>query len=200
MPGRNRRGCGRPAAFGSLRTMASRRAPAGAADSHTRDVLDGFRRIVQALRASSSAAKNVGLSGAQLFVLRTVADAPGLSLNDLAERTRTHQSSVSTVVSRLVKLGLLERRTAPADARRAELRQTPSGRRRLARAPRAAQEQLAAAVEQLGGADRARLAALLDQLAIRMGLPKRRPAMFFEEGAARPRPEERSSRAARGRR
>jgi DNA-binding MarR family transcriptional regulator len=182
--------------------MGSRRAPArqtASAESDTRDVLDGFRRIVQALRASSTAARHVGLSGAQLFVLRTVADAPGLSLNDLAERTRTHQSSVSTVVSRLVQLGLLERRTAPTDARRAELRQTPSGRRRLARAPRAAQEQLAAAVEQLGAADRARLAALLDQLAIRMGLPKRRPAMFFEEGAARPR-QERSSRAARARR
>jgi DNA-binding MarR family transcriptional regulator len=166
--------------------MASKRAHArqpASPESHTREVLDGFRRIVQALRASSSAARHVGLSGAQLFVLRTVADSPGLSLNDLAERTRTHQSSVSTVVSRLVQLGLLERRTAATDARRAELRQTPSGRRRLARAPRAAQEQLAGAVEELGQADRARLAALLQELATRMALPRRRPAMFFEETA-----------------
>lgn len=186
--------------------MASKRAHArqpASPESHTREVLDGFRRIVQALRASSSAARHVGLSGAQLFVLRTVADSPGLSLNDLAERTRTHQSSVSTVVSRLVQLGLLERRTAATDARRAELRQTPSGRRRLARAPRAAQEQLAGAVEELGQADRARLASLLQELATRMALPRRRPAMFFEETAvpaAAPGRKSRKPPSARGRR
>ena len=41
---------------------------------HTRRVLDSIRRIVQFLRESSrEAERRVGLSGAQLFVLRTVA-------------------------------------------------------------------------------------------------------------------------------
>ncbi len=63
-------------------------------------MLDAIRRIVQALRESSRAAeKRVGLSGAQLFVLQTLGESPGLSLNELAERTRTHQSSVSVVVT-----------------------------------------------------------------------------------------------------
>src|SRR3954454_9430332 len=116
----------------------------------TREVLDAFRRIVQALRSSSTAAeKRTGLRGAQLFVLRTVGETPGLSMNDLAERTRTHQSSVSAVVSRLVQLGLVERAAARDDARRAELRQTADGRRRLANVPQAAQEILAAAIERL---------------------------------------------------
>src|SRR5260221_14725566 len=98
----------------------------------TRVVLDAIRRIVQALRESSRAAeKHAGLSGAQLFVLQALAESPGLSLNELAERTRTHQSSVSVVVTRLSRARLIERSTAPGDARRAELRLSALGRRRL---------------------------------------------------------------------
>jgi DNA-binding MarR family transcriptional regulator len=170
-----------------MRPLPAAARDAAPADRQTRQVLDGFRRIVQALRASSRAAeKRVGLSGAQLFVLRAVGDAPGLSLNDLAERTRTHQSSASLVVSRLVQLGLVERRTAADDARRIELRQTAAGRRRLARAPHAAQEKLVAAVEALGVRRRAQLGAVLERLATSMELPGGRPPMLFDEERRRP--------------
>ena len=149
-------------------------------------MLDAIRRIVQALRESSRAAeKRVGLSGAQLFVLRTVAESPGLPLTALAERTRTHQSSVSAVVTRLAREGLIERRTASDDARRAELRLSPSGLRRLERAPRTAQERLVASVEALPAADGARLASVLDGLVRGMALPREHPDMFFEEPARR---------------
>ena len=152
----------------------------------TREVLDAIRRIVQALRESSRLAESrVGLSGAQLFVLRTVAELPGLSLNELAERTRTHQSSVSAVVTRLAREGLVQKRTADGDARRVEIRLSPSGRRRLARAPQSAQERLVASVDALPGLERARLAVTLDGLVRGMALPRKRPAMFFEESARR---------------
>src|ERR1700688_4078890 len=105
--------------------------PAHPTAPRTREVLDAIRRMVQALRESSRLAESrVGLSGAQLFVLRTAADSPGLSLNELAARTRTHQSSVSVVVTRLAQKGLVQKRTADGDARRVEVRLSPSGRRR----------------------------------------------------------------------
>jgi DNA-binding MarR family transcriptional regulator len=152
----------------------------------TREVLDAIRRIVQALRESSRLAESrVGLSGAQLFVLRTVADVPGLSLNELAERTRTHQSSVSAVVTRLAREGLVQKRTAGGDARRIEIRLSPGGRRRLGRAPQTAQERLVASVDGLRDAERARLAVTLEGLVRGMALPRKRPAMFFEEPARR---------------
>jgi DNA-binding MarR family transcriptional regulator len=150
----------------------------------TREVLDAIRRIVQALRESSRLAESrVGLSGAQLFVLRTVAELPGLSLNELAVRTRTHQSSVSAVVTRLAREGLVQKRTADGDARRIEIRLSPGGRRRLSRAPRTAQERLVATVDALPGAERACLAVTLEGLVRGMALPRKRPAMFFEEPA-----------------
>ncbi len=151
-----------------------------------RDVLDAIRRIVQALRESSRLAESrVGLSGAQLFVLRTVAESPGVSLNELAERTRTHQSSVSAVVTRLAREGLVQKRAADGDARRVEVRLAPSGRRRLARAPQSAQERLVASVEALPRIERARLAVTLEGLVRGMALPRKRPSMFFEEPARR---------------
>ena len=98
-------------------------------------VLDAMRRIVQALRESSRwAERHVGLSGAQLFVLQTLAETPGLSVNELAERTHTHQSSVSVVVSRLAAR-LVERGTRPKSAP-GRAPTVAGGRGRLARAPR----------------------------------------------------------------
>src|SRR6476646_1676012 len=100
--------------------MGSHVSPAAPPD--VRLVLDAIRRIIQFLRESSrEAERRAGLSGAQLFVLRTLAESPGLSLNELAERTRTHQSSVSVVVARLAREGLVERGQAPNDARRMQL-------------------------------------------------------------------------------
>ena len=157
-----------------------RRAPSPVA--RTREVLDAIRRIVQALRESSRLAESrVGLSGAQLFTLRMVAESPGLSLNELAERTRTHQSSVSAVVARLARGGLVQKRTANADARRIEIRLSPAGRRLLDRAPQTAQERLVASVDALPAVERACLAITLDGLVRGMALPRKRPAMFFEE-------------------
>ncbi|HSR98617.1 MAG TPA: MarR family transcriptional regulator, partial [Kofleriaceae bacterium] len=94
---------------------------------HLNEVLNGLRRITQALRLSSSVVQDtLGITGAQLFVLHQVAESPGASLRELAERTATDQSSVSVVVSRLVEAGHVARRTSDADARRTELTLTES--------------------------------------------------------------------------
>ena len=93
-------------------------------------VLDGVRRIVHTLRESSRRAeKTVGVSGAQLFVLQRLGEATTLSVNELAARTHTHQSSVSTVAARLVEGGFVRRTRSGADARSVELSLTAKGRR-----------------------------------------------------------------------
>jgi len=107
--------------------------------------LDAIRRIVQALRVSArSAERRLGVSGAQLFVLHALADEPARSLNDLAARTYTHQSSVSVVVDRLAKRRLISRSRSPQDGRRIVLELTPSGRSLLRASPEVAQIRLEA--------------------------------------------------------
>lgn len=75
--------------------------------------LDAIRRILRVLRRSSRLSqREYGIGSPQLFVLQRLADSPASSIKELAERTYTHQSSVSVVVRRLVEQGLVVRRPA----------------------------------------------------------------------------------------
>jgi DNA-binding MarR family transcriptional regulator len=154
----------------------------------TREVLDAVRRIVHALRESSRLAeKYVGLSGAQLFVLQKLAESPGASVNELAERTHTHQSSVSTVVARLVERGLVKRTTSRLDRRRVELTLAARGRALTEGAPDVAQERLIRAIDTLPAGRRRLLAETLGELAAALDVAGRVPAMFFEDRTPRER-------------
>jgi DNA-binding MarR family transcriptional regulator len=149
-------------------------------------VMDSLRTLVRALRVSTRAVeREIGISGAQLFVLQQLADAPARSVNELAERTRTHQSSVSTVVSRLVGRGLAERAPAAGDARRMEIAITEAGRGLLRDAPRSAQARMVDALEKMPPA---RVRALAEGLAalVREAGMRDLPASFFfeDEGGA----------------
>lgn len=156
--------------------------PASPRSRDTTVVLDHLRRIVRTLRESSRAAEaELGVTGAQLFVLRALAGPEPLSLNDVAARTHTHQSTVSVVVTRLVARRLVRRGTSERDARRVDLSLTERGRHVLARAPLAAQDRLIAGLEALAPNERRRLAAGLGRLTECMGLAAASPAMFFEE-------------------
>lgn len=151
-------------------------------DADIRDVLDALRRIVQMLRESSRLAeKHVGLSGAQLFVLHQLAGEPHLALKELAARTHTHQSSVSTVVSRLVEAGLVSRARSGRDGRSVALSLTARGRTLVGRSPDAGQDRLIRAVESLPASRRADLARALRHLGHAVDSTRRRPEMFFEE-------------------
>lgn len=146
------------------------------------EVLDDFRRIVQVLRSSSrSVEQRVGLSGAQLFVLKTLSVGRPLSLNELAARTRTHQSTVSVVVKRLVARKLVRRAVSSLDARRIVLSLTATGRATLERAPLAAQEDLIAGLQRMPLGDRRALARCMRHLVGAMGLDDQPAVMFFEE-------------------
>lgn len=143
--------------------------------------VDALRRLVQELRASSVAAeRRGGLSGAQLFVLEQLAEAPAASLNELAARTLTHQSSVSVVVSRLVKRGLVERVADSSDARRRVIELTPAGRTLLRSAPATFQAKLISALEGLTAPERRMVARGLRLVVRRLGLGERPAPLFLE--------------------
>jgi DNA-binding MarR family transcriptional regulator len=144
-------------------------------------VVEALRRLVRALRASAGVVERAtGLSGAQLFVLRSLAASPAASLQELAARVLTDPSSASVVVARLVEQGLVERRGDPRDRRRVELSLTAAGRTRLRRAPATAQERLVATVRALPADTRAELAWTLDSIVRSIGADEAPAAMFFE--------------------
>jgi DNA-binding MarR family transcriptional regulator len=147
-----------------------------------RQVMDALRRIVRDLRLTArDAERSAGISGAQLFVLQSLAEEPAASLNDLAERTLTDQSSVSVVVKRLADRKLVARKPSPEDARRIELSLTAGGRRLLARCPEPTQVRLVSALRRLSAGDLEALTATLQSLVREMGIESAAPKMLFDE-------------------
>jgi DNA-binding MarR family transcriptional regulator len=126
--------------------------------------MNAVRSIVRALRINTRAIElKMGISLAQLFVLQQLSERSASSLNELADRTATHQSSVSVVVRRLVERGLVSRTSSAADKRRIEIELTPQGRELLRGAPTTIQMQLMSAMDRLQSNERDTLADLLEK-------------------------------------
>lgn len=145
-------------------------------------IMDSVRRIVRALRVYSRASeRDVGLSGAQLFVLKQLASQDGLSINELAEKTLTHQSSVSVVVSRLAEQGYVVREPSARDARKNLVTLAPSGRKLIKKTPATAQERIVYALAALSPDEQGKLAQLLEAVVKHAGFDGDPATMFFED-------------------
>jgi DNA-binding MarR family transcriptional regulator len=158
--------------------------PASSEPRSTERSMNAIRGIVRALRINTRAIElKMGISLAQLFVLQQLAERPAESLNELAERTATHQSSVSVVVRRLVDRGYVTRTTSATDKRRIEIDVTPTGRSLLDGAPTTIQTQLVTALRGMSRSDQTTLADLLERWVRDAKIDLVAPPMLGEEDA-----------------
>jgi DNA-binding MarR family transcriptional regulator len=170
-------------------TNSTQHASEASADAHPVErSLNAIRSIVRALRINTRSIElKMGISLAQLFVLQQLAERPADSLNELAERTATHQSSVSVVVRRLVERGYVSRIASAADKRRIEIDVTPAGRTLLAGAPTTIQTQLMRTLSEMDRSDQVTLANLLERWLRAAKIDIASPPMLGEDDAeARP--------------
>jgi len=124
--------------------------------------MSAVRSMIREMRMNTRAIESkAGMSLAQLFVLHSLAEKPADSLNELAQRTATHQSSVSVVITRLLHKGFVSRTVSPMDRRRVSLEITPAGREMLGNAPPTIQMRLIASLRAMSPEEPAALAALL---------------------------------------
>lgn len=144
-------------------------------------VMQSLRRIVRMIRiADRDAQGNHDLSAAQLYVLHSLARAPVASLAELAKRTLTDQSSVSTVVAKLVAKKLVKRTPSAEDRRRAELGLTAAGQRVVKHAPELIQTRIIDAVAAMADTQRKELVRSLSRLVDAIGAGSVAPKMFSE--------------------
>jgi DNA-binding MarR family transcriptional regulator len=159
--------------------------------------LDHLRTLISALTQSARAVeRSTGITNAQLFLLQQLATADSLSVNDLAARARTQQSTVSIVVARLVRAGLAVKRKSAADGRIAAISLTPKGRRLLAHAPAPPASALLHAIEALSDRDIRSLSDGLRALVSALDLSPPEVTLLFEHAPARRSPRVRPSRTA----
>src|SRR5262245_44321902 len=115
-----------------------------------------FERVMQPYFAG------FGISGAQWGVLRHLSRAerggmPGLRGADLSERLLIRPPSVTGVVDRLARAGLVKRLASPGDQRAKLVRLTERGRRLVARIERAHPGQMSAVTAGVSSKDQAHL-------------------------------------------
>ena len=74
-------------------------------------------------------ARDLGVTGPQRIVIRMINLMPGCSATDLAKALAMHPSTLTGILSRLDRDGLIERSVAEDDRRRAQLELTAKGKR-----------------------------------------------------------------------
>lgn len=94
-------------------------------------VLD-FMRMLWALdhglqSTSKRMEATLGVTGPQRLVIRIVGQLPGISAGQVATILHLHPSTLTGILKRLQRNGVLLRKTDPSDARRAQLYLTPRG-------------------------------------------------------------------------
>lgn len=140
-----------------------------------------IRALVDALyRSARGVEAGTGLTNAQLAILSYVATESPLTVNEIAERVRTGQSTVSTILSRLARRRLIRRVRATDDRRHVMIEATPAGRSVVRTAPRPPTVQLMDALDALTAAERRLISRALSPLLKRLHRERRRPPMLFE--------------------
>ena len=100
------------------------------------DTLKQFRIIISAVRQHFRALEEAcGVSGAQVWILSAIAESPGITVSRLGEALSVHVSTVSNMLDKLAKGGLVERLRREDDRRVVNLQLTAKGQEVLSRAP-----------------------------------------------------------------
>ncbi|HEY3466699.1 MAG TPA: MarR family transcriptional regulator [Amycolatopsis sp.] len=135
--------------------------------------VQGIRRVVR--RRVRADVPGSPLPGAQVEVLRVVADHPGIGVAAAARELHLAANSVSTLVNQLAEAGLLRREPDPADRRATRLEITAVARARMANWRRARTGLVADALAGLSEEDVEAIEQALPALEKLMGILKEQP-------------------------
>jgi len=140
--------------------------PPAALAEMAREIDGDLRAIRRALRKPLDAAIARGeLTAPQIGILQILVGTPGLSLKELSSRAGLAHSTVSGIVDRLEKRGMVARQTSAADARLSRIVVTGAVRRFVRdKLPELALPPLVTALKQAAPAERKRIVAALRTL------------------------------------
>lgn len=136
-------------------------------------MLTAIRQIVRRVSEhSKQLSKEVGLTVPQLICLKAIgeagADAP-LTVAGLAKQVQLSSATVSRIIDRLVRAGLVTRERGTVDRRVVWIRLTDEGEDRFESLPRPLQEEFLQRLEALPDDERQELLVALQRIADLMG-------------------------------
>jgi DNA-binding MarR family transcriptional regulator len=146
------------------------------------DIMQSLRRIFRAIQAySEDVLKEYGITGPQLWALRTIYLQGQLSMGELSRHMYLQMSTVSGVVDRLERMGYVERVREAPDRRVVKISLTAAGKRLVQRGPEAAQGKLLHGLESLSQEDVLRIRNAFDRVVRFMEIQDIKATFFFSE-------------------
>lgn len=113
-------------------------------------IIDNIRRIFQILNEQSKKAEHeTGLTGPQLWAIKTISEHSPVRVLDLARRLYLHPATVVGILDRLEMRDLIKRNRSREDRRVVWVELTDKGRHLVEAAPEVAQGLLVAGLEKL---------------------------------------------------
>jgi len=114
------------------------------------EIIDDVRRVFQVVNEQSKKAKRkTGLTGPQLWTIKTIAELSPVRVSDLARRMHLHPATVVGILNRLELQGLIKRIRTTKDRRVVHVELTDAGNALVIKAPQVAQGLLVAGLEEL---------------------------------------------------
>jgi DNA-binding MarR family transcriptional regulator len=148
----------------------------------TAQIIQGLRRIVKALQTYSQDVRSTyGLTGPQLWALKTLQREHAMTVGRLAAALAVHQSSISLMLNRLAKRRLVRRVRKGPDRRVVQVVLTTRGASVAADAPDAAQGRLLHALEAMSAQERRRTRRVVDRLVAAMEAADVAARFFFSD-------------------
>lgn len=133
------------------------------------EIVTALRRVVRAIDLRSRALfQEIGLTGPQLLVLRDVARLTGRPVSTVARAVNLSQPTVSGILDRLERRGLVRRDRGEADRRTVIVTITADGGRILRGAPSLLQDHFWRQLGELEGWEQTQILAILQRLASMM--------------------------------
>ena len=100
------------------------------------EIMQSLRRIFKAIQDYyQEVSKEFGITGPQLWALKTISTNGSLSPGELSKKMYLHPSTITGVVDRLEKKGYVVRDRGQEDRRVVKVQLTPKGRKLVKKAP-----------------------------------------------------------------
>jgi DNA-binding MarR family transcriptional regulator len=144
--------------------------------------LKAVRRIIRSVDLHSrQLARQCGLTGPQLVVLRELERVEASSPGELARAVSLSNATVTGILDRLGRMELIVRERSTQDQRKVVVRLSAKGREMLARAPSPLQEQFVEQFSRLPDYEQSQILSSLQRIAHLMGAQHLDAAPLMED-------------------
>jgi MarR family transcriptional regulator, organic hydroperoxide resistance regulator len=148
----------------------------------TLQIVTGLRRVVRAIELySQDVYKQFSLTGPQLWAIKTLSRRGPLATSELAAALAVQPSTLSVLMDRLEKRGLVRRLRSREDRRFVEIALTPKGAELAARAPEPAQGRLLHGLRRLSPRELEAIRHAVDRLVTMMEAGGLEARFFFSD-------------------